>query len=214
MFRMLLVLAFFAFTGVAQAESGNGLNFAREAQQAESRREFQQAAALYTKAIESGDMKPEQVTDALRYRGNVNFFLGQFESAARDYNSSLKRDPNDIYAAIWLYMTREFSGQDGQPELTRATQQADLFFWPGPVVSLFLGKATIEDTLLAAKDPFLDDKTQREQACEAFFYAGQYALLQGDKAEAIRLFRAAVETRVINFIEYDAARLVLERLGG
>lgn len=212
MVRVLLVL--FLITGGAQAAMGDGLDIARQAQQAESRREFEQAARLYTKAIESGDLQPKQVTDALRYRGNANFFLGRFGPATEDYISSLKRDPNDFYAAIWLYMTREFSGQDGRPELTRTTKQQDLFYWPGPVAKLFLGQFNTDQVLDAARDPFLDDETQIEQACEAYFYAGQYALLGGDKETAIRLFRAAVETGVTSFIEYDAARLALERLGG
>ena len=80
MVQVLLVL--FLLTGVAQAAMGGGLDIARQAQQAESRREFEQAARLYTQAIESGDLQPEQVTDALRYRGNVNFFLGRFGPAA------------------------------------------------------------------------------------------------------------------------------------
>lgn len=200
--------------GVVRAADGNGLDFARQAQQAETRRDFAQAAVLYTKAIGSGDLKPEQMADALRYRGNANFFLERYGPAAADYVDSLTRNPNDLYAALWLYLTREFSGQDGRPELLRATKSMDLFYWPGPVASLYLGDGAIDDVVLAAKDPFLDDQTQLEQACEAYFYAGQYALLQGDKAAAIRLFRAAVETGVTAFIEYDAARLALERLGG
>ena len=82
------------------------------------------------------------------------------------------------------------------------------------MASLFLGQINTDQALDAARDPFLDDETQTEQACEAYFYAGQYALLGGDKETAIRLFRAAVETGVTTFIEYDAARLALERLGG
>lgn len=214
MVRVLLVFVLLTLAAGAQASSDTGLDLARQAQEAESRREFQQAVILYTKAIDSGDLQPKLVASALRYRGNANFFLGQFGAAVGDYTSSLKVEPDDLYSMLWLYMAREFAGQDGRPELTRATGRTDLFYWPGPVASLYLGKATIEDVVLAAKDPFLDDDTQREQACEAYFYAGQYALLQGDKAEAIRLFRAAVETGVTNFIEYDAARLALERLGG
>ena len=125
MVRVLLILVL--ITGVTATAHANGLDFARQAQQADSRREFEQAALLYTKAIESGDLQSGQLANALRYRGNANFFLGRFGPAAGDYVSSLKRNPDDLYAALWLYMTRELSGQDGQPELTRATQKLDLF---------------------------------------------------------------------------------------
>jgi len=212
MIRVLLVLVL--LTGITVVAHADGLAFARQAQKAEARRDFEQATILYTKAIESGELNPGQLVDALRYRGNANFFLGRFGPAVGDYTDSLKREPNDLYAAVWLYMTREFAGQDGRPELIRITKKLDLFYWPGPVVKLFLGQIGADEVLDAARDPFLDDETQNEQACEAYFYAGQYALLAGDKEAAIRLFRAAVETGVTSFIEYDAARLALKRLGG
>lgn len=212
MIRLLLVLGLLA--GGPAAALGNGLDFARQAQSAEAARDYAQAAALYTKAIESGDLNEQQLADALRYRGNASFFLGKFSAASNDYIVSLRADPGNLYAALWLFLSRQHGGQDGRVELANYTRKQDLFYWPGPVASLYLGKISIEDVLLAAKDPFLDDKTQLEQSCEAYFYAGQYALLNGDKAGAVKLFRAALATGVTTFIEYDAARASLERLGG
>jgi len=212
MVRLLLILVL--VSGISTAAQANGLDFARQAQEADSRRDFEQSAILYSKAIESGDLQQGQMADALRYRGNANFFLGRFDAAAGDYINSLKRNPSDIYAALWLYLTRVSAGQDGTPELIRATKKLDLFYWPGPIANLFIGRITTDAVLEAAKDPFLDEATQVEQSCEAYFYAGQYALQNGDKEAAIRLFRAAVDTGVTSFIEYDAARLALERLGG
>ena len=212
MVRLLLVLILVA--GVAQPAIAGGLDFARQAQQAESNRDFELASQLYTKALEAGDLDKEQTADAFRYRGNANFFLGRYPAASNDYVDSLYADSDNLYAGLWLYLSREHSGQDGKPELTRVVKQRDLFYWPGPVANLFLGKSTTEEVLQAARDPFLDEESQLEQSCEAYYYAGQFALLRGDKAEAVRLFRAAVATGVTAFIEYDAARLALERLGG
>jgi len=132
--------------------------------------------------------------------------------AAGDYVDSLYANPDDLYTGLWLYQAREYGGQDGRPELSEAVKRQDLFYWPGPVAKLYLGQSSTEEVLQAARDPFLDDQSQLEQACEAYYYAGQYALLRGDKTEAARLFRAAVETGVTSFIEYDASRLMLERL--
>jgi len=212
MVRLLLILVL--ISGMAAPASANGLDFARQAQQAESRREFEQAAMLYTKAIESGDLQQNQLIDAIRYRGNASFFLGRFDAAAEDYLHSLKLGPDDLYTSLWLFMAREYAGQDGLPELTRVAERLDLFYWPGPLANLFLGRTDVRATLEAARDPFLDLQGQNEQACEAYYYAGQYALLNGDRETAIRLFRESVKTGVTNFIEYDAARLALERLGG
>ena len=210
--RLLLVLVLIA--GMAQPAIAGGLDFARQAQQAESQRQFELARQLYTQALESGDLDKKQVADAYRYRGNNNFFLGRYPAAADDYINSLNRNPDNLYAGLWLYLSRENSGQDGRPELTYVVKRRDLFYWPGPVANLYLGLATTQEVIDAAHDPFLDEQTQLEQACEAYYYAGQHALLRGDKAEAVRLFSAAVATGVTAFIEYDASRMALERLGG
>ena len=212
MVRLLLVLVLIA--GMAPAANGAGLDFARQAQQAESREDFELARQLYTKALEAGDLDKKLTADAFRYRGNANFFLGRYPAASDDYVNSLNRNPDNLYAGLWLYLARENSGQDGRPELTYVVKRRDLFYWPGPVADLFLGNSSTEEVLQAARDPFLDEQSQLEQSCEAYYYAGQYALLRGDQAEAARLFRAAVATGVTAFIEYSASRLALERLGG
>ena len=67
--------------------------------------------------------------------------------------------------------------------------------------------------VLAAKDPFLSELEQREQSCEAFFYVGQYHLLNGNEDDAVAMFRQAVETEIRQFVEYEAAALELTKLG-
>ena len=57
-----------------------------------------------------------------------------------------------------------------------------------------------------------DPKKNSEQHCEAYFYLGQRALLRGDQTEAIRLFKAAIETGVIRMVEYFGAQVELTRL--
>ena len=57
------------------------------------------------------------------------------------------------------------------------------------MVRLFLGETTPADVLAAANDP--DPATRKDQLCEANFYSGELALLQGAKEEATRLFRLA-----------------------
>ena len=212
MVRLLLVLVLMA--GVAQPAIAGGLDFARQAQQAEARQDFELARQLYTKALEAGDLDKKLTADAFRYRGNANFFLGRFPAASNDYVDSLYANSENLYAGLWLYLSREHNGQDGKPELTRVVKRRDLFYWPGPVANLFLGISTTEEVLQAARDPFLDEESQLEQSCEAYYYAGQYALLRGDRAEAVRLFRAAVATGVTTFIEHSASQLALEQLGG
>jgi lipoprotein NlpI len=107
-------------------------------------------------------------------------------------------------------MARARAGEDGRAELAVQAKRLDLLKWPGPVVALYLGNGTPEEVLLSARNP--DPQKQREQQCEAYYYLGQHALIRGDRTEAIRLFRAAVESQVTDFVEYYAARVELKRL--
>ncbi|MFQ5657704.1 MAG: tetratricopeptide repeat protein [Candidatus Methylomirabilales bacterium] len=168
---------------------------------------YDRAIKDYNKAVR---LKPDF---ALAYegRGNTRFYLGHFSEAVRDHERSLSIDPSDIYSALWLYLARERSRQDGRHELARNAGKADLNGWPGPVVSLFLGKTTPQQVLAAAKDS--DQRKQREQECEAFFYVGQYYLLRGNRGESARLFRKALDTGITGFYEYSGAKVELKRLG-
>ncbi|MGH6954277.1 MAG: tetratricopeptide repeat protein, partial [Alphaproteobacteria bacterium] len=178
--------------GLAGGAWAAGLEHARAALEAENKRDFDAAIDLYTKAIEAGDLSKENLADVRAYRGNAQFFLGRFAEAASDYEESLKINPRVIYPAFWLYIARARSGQDGKAELTKnAARLKDLFYWPGPIAALFLGKATPKEVVAGAEDPFLDARRQREQQCEAHFYVGQFHLLNGRKAEAAAAFKKA-----------------------
>ncbi len=169
---------------------------------------------LYDRAIEDYDtairLRPDYAK-AYRNRGNAKFYLGRFAAAARDYDQSLNIDPEQIFRVIWLYLARERSEENGGQELARNATKVDLSDWPGPVVSMFLGEVAPQQVLAAAKHP--DERKQRERECEAFFYIGQYHLLQGNKGEAAKLFRKALDTGITHFVEYIGAKAELERLG-
>ena len=78
---------------------------------------------------------------------------------------------------------------------------------------MFLGETTPADVLAAAaNDP--DPVTRNGQLCEAHFYSGQYALQQGDKPEATRLFRLAAAGCSHEFVEGAAANSELAALEG
>jgi lipoprotein NlpI len=86
--------------------------------------------------------------------------------------------------------------------LAANAKQLNLSQWPGPVVSLYLDQITLRP-IDAAKDP--DPATQRERQCEAYFYIGEYLLIANQKAEAARMFQAAVATGVTSLFEHASA---------
>ena len=83
--------------------------------------------------------------------------------------------------------------------------------WPAPVVRLFLGQMTPAGVLDAAQNA--DAKTMKGQVCEANFYSGEWALSQGTKDEAIRLFRLAARDCPPSFVESEGANAELRALG-
>ena len=54
---------------------------------------------------------------------------------------------------------------------------------------------------------------RRGKQCEAYFYVGQYLLIQGKRSEAVAMFQRDVATGLTGFIEYNAAKAELARLG-
>lgn len=214
MIRLIVLLVLVVGLAPPAVAQSKGLGFARAAQEAESRQDFDRAVALYTEAIMAGDLSPKTLADVLHYRGNARFFLGRHAAAGQDYEQSLRLNPSNIYVVLWLYLAEQRSGQGARDALRRRTGALDLFYWPGPVVSLFLEERAPEKVLLDAQDPFLDEDSQREQLCEALFYVGQYYLARGRKAAAADHFRRALATGATDFVEYEASRAELGRLGG
>jgi len=100
-------------------------------------------------------------------------------------------EARDAEGAIWLYLARTRAGGDGRPELEGSSRRLDLTGWPGKVVALYLGVATPEHVLGAARSA--DPRIARVQTAEAYFYLGELALLRADVAEARRRFDAVVD---------------------
>lgn len=145
-------------------------------------------------------------------RGELHFYRGHFAAAARDLAAAVDHDPSNPYRSLWRYLAEARAGQEARATLEGHAAALDLGAWPGPVVSLYLGRAEPDRLLALAGDP--DPVKRREKACEAYFYLGQYFLLKGRRDEAAKMFRLALDTGVTAFIEYAGAKAELERLGG
>ncbi len=145
--------------------------------------------------------------------GRARFYKGDFAGAARDLTIAVQTHPPNkakTYASLWLYLSQARASLEAEATLADNTTELELNSWPGQVVSMFLGGVTPEWVLTAAADP--DLKKQREQLCEAYFYVGEYLLLQGRRDEAVTMFRRALDTRVTKFLEYTGAKVELERI--
>ncbi|MFZ0959366.1 MAG: hypothetical protein WAO35_00560 [Terriglobia bacterium] len=136
----------------------------------------------------------------------ARFYLAQFAAAQKDFAA----ETSSAFSVIWLYLAQARAGQQAQDELAKNAAKLNLKGWSTQVINLFLGKATPVAVPAAAKTS--DAKKDRERHCQAYFYLGQRALLQGKQNDAKRLFQQAVETRLTASEEYRGPQAELQRL--
>ena len=111
-------------------------------------------------------------------RGRTHFYLARFAKAAADLGHAVDASPESHYKVLWLYLAEARSGNGSQAALERNAKKLDLGEWPGPVVRLYLGDTSKDSVLAAARDS--GPQRQKEKQCEAYFYLGQLALLDGN----------------------------------
>jgi lipoprotein NlpI len=170
----------------------------------QAKNDLSQIIVYYNAAIrrEPGD------DDAYFHRGIANFYAGDRSHALADLKQASRLDPAYPYYALWMHIIDKRSNLASS--LQQAISQIDMTRWPAPVIRLFLGKATAAAVLDAADDPDVD--TRRGRICEAQFYSAELALQQGDKKEAVRLFRLASAGCARDFVEAAAAASELDAL--
>jgi lipoprotein NlpI len=146
--------------------------------------------------------------DAYFHRGVANFYARALPQALADLNQAIKLDPEYAYYALWIDIIDKRG--NGASRLPQTIAHINMTKWPAPVIRLFLGETTPAAVLAAAVDPSPD--TKRGQICEANFYLGEFALQQGAREEATRLFRRAAAECPHDFIEGPSATAELEAL--
>jgi lipoprotein NlpI len=149
--------------------------------------------------------------DAEAFFGRGVTFLGSgaLPKALADLNQASELNPKGAYAALWLDIAGARSNLSTR--LADAATHIDMTKWPAPVIRLYLGQLTAEAVLAAADDP--NPEIKRGRICEANFYGGELALLNGAGGDAVRLLKLAASDCPKTFIEYDGASAELKLLG-
>ena len=143
-------------------------------------------------------------------KGYTLVIVGRFNEAQQSFSKYIELDPKSHYAVLYLYLARARGGAKDLKELQTNADKLNLSDWPGPIVKFYMGTVTSADLLAAAKSP--DTKKEREQSCEANFYIGEQALIQGDPTAAVKFFKATLATGATSFVEYQSAEAELRRL--
>ena len=137
-----------------------------------------------------------QHIDALNSRGRAYFYKGDFAASAADLLNASKLT-DDPYTMLWRFLARARAGQDATSELSDNAARLKNKNWPYAVIEFYLGKRSLEAMREAATNP--------NEKCEADFYAGEWHLMRGNKADARPGLQAAADTCPKSFYEYFGA---------
>lgn len=169
------------------------------------------------------DLAIKEYTQAIRHtpdfseayfsRGFLHFYNEHLDKAAGDFSKALHKANKSLipYALLWRYLSRARAGGDGSKELAENVGGINLNAWPGVIVALYAGKADPSQVIAKTRDGNV--KKQLENECVAFFFLGQYYLVQGDKDKAATFFRKTVDTGITGYRQYEAAKTELRMLG-
>lgn len=161
--------------------------------------------------LQKGALLSSNPSESFRGQGYLAFHRGEFGAAAEAFRSLLNEQPQSAYGALWLYLSERKAGVSkaaAQLVLVDHLQKYRQGSWPEPVLELFNDELSDQGLLLLAQDK--DPKTDREQLCEAYFYLGFHAWLDGDSRLARDYLLAARASRVYGFVEYGLAELLLK----
>jgi lipoprotein NlpI len=175
----------------------------------EDREEFALAVADFDKLVR---LKPN-FAEGYEARGLDRFALGDFAGSAGDFERGLALDPLvDVYRALWLHLARARQKVPDDTEFASNVARFNVARWPGPVVELFLGKATPEQIDVAAGQG--DPQDLPGQHCDAAFYLGEFALAHNEPDRARRELEVALRSCPHDSFERFGAGAELRRLKG
>jgi lipoprotein NlpI len=163
------------------------------------------AIADYNEAIRLGPKN----AGAYLGRGAVFFTKGSLADAQADFAQANAVDHKYAFAVLWLDITERRNRLPSRLAELRA--RLDMSAWPAPLVRYLLGEIDLAALLTAAADP--DPGKARGQLCEARFFAGELALLNGGKNTAEGLFQLIARECPNNYLQWPAANAELRALG-
>jgi lipoprotein NlpI len=143
-------------------------------------------------------------------RGRAYYAKQDFKNAAEDFALALKLRPNNPYAALRLYLAQSHQGQGDAAVLKKGIAALEPSIWPRPLLELFAGTGT--DPALLAGVNQLPPRFRIDTLCEAQYYLGERALLNGDKKTAREYFTAAAAASDSVTTEHIDAKAALARV--
>lgn len=149
-------------------------------------------------------------------RGIAQFLSGNFADAGSDFAKSEGLDAKAVrgFMAIKRILAnlRDEKEKGLKPSPSATNYEGDLTHWPGPIVAYYGGGISQEGLLRAAEVPFENER--KWKLCQAYFYLGEHALIEGKREEAIELLQGSVDTEARSDPEYVLSEGELRNLRG
>jgi len=174
--------------------------------------EYGPAIADYTEALA---LNPKY-GEACLNRAYAHFSTQDWRGAEADLRQFFvinRGDPDYARLYLWLAQGRQGKKAEADKELSeylnhsRGMRPGD---WPEQIGQFLLGKRTERDFLAAVTAP--DAEAQKGRLCEAWFYAGEKRLVEGDGKGARECFRQCLATGKTDFVEYQLAAAGLKAM--
>lgn len=169
--------------------------------------EVERAIADYAAAIRYNPRN----ANAYIARGALYLAGGSTPKARADMNRAAQLERRNAYAVLWQDIAERRAKQKGVLDGGKGLRNVEMNGWPAPLLHMFAGELKADGVLVAAENT--NAALNEAQTCEANFYSGQYALIQSNRDEAVKLFRAAAKECPRGFIEGIAASAELKGLG-
>lgn len=124
------------------------------------------------------------------HRATVSWILGHGEQAAEDYRNFQRELADHYYADARLSLVLQELGRtdEAQDVLAKARQKVAPGTWLAEILTCLAGEITPDELVRRA------DANNREQLCEAYYYAGEAHLLWKRLEEARKAFQRCVDT--------------------
>jgi lipoprotein NlpI len=153
----------------------------------------------------------------LNYGQNYNEIITQayscayidndYQKAAELFEKCYKMNPNNLYAPIWRYIALKKIGVNTEQEFAKFAETINGDNWPIPIIQYYAGKRTKKECLQASISK--DKNRENEKRCEAYYFIGEFLILNNQKNEGVKLLKKCIECDIQNFREYKAAKLEL-----
>lgn len=144
-------------------------------------------------------------TVALKWLGSVELARGRYAEAERALRQAIASTGNEEreFALLWLFVAAEYQGGRGKQAIERYLGRVDPKKLPGALLHFYGGRLDRDAVLAVAAEP---PHMERLNLAEACFFIGQKLAAEGQRDEALRWFRRAVDTGAVPYREVMFAR--------